>query len=95
MDADEVYFGELYAVPMPAILQSPPHFFGGGLGRGRYRTRTILRTSMRMRVCVSHTRFQIRTRSDVARGFTASLIYAALSGESMRFPYSFSDSYSF
>ena len=30
--------------------------------------------------CVSHTRSQIRTRSDTARGFTASLIYAALSG---------------
>ncbi len=30
--------------------------------------------------CVSHTRSQFRTRSDTARGFTASLIYAALSG---------------
>ena len=24
----------MYAVPAPAILQSPPHFSGGGLGRG-------------------------------------------------------------
>jgi hypothetical protein len=30
--------------------------------------------------CVLHTRSQTRTRSDTARGFTASLIYAALSG---------------
>ena len=25
---------DLYVVPKPAILQSPPHFSGGGLGRG-------------------------------------------------------------
>ena len=34
MSADEVYFWKLNAAPMPAILQSPPHFFRGGLGRG-------------------------------------------------------------
>jgi len=36
MGADEVYFRKLYAEPMPAILPSPPHFFGGGLGRGLF-----------------------------------------------------------
>jgi hypothetical protein len=35
---------------------------------------------MRMSLCFFHTRFQNRSHSDDSRGFTASLIYAALSG---------------
>gem|GEM_PF-2591404 len=35
---------------------------------------------MCVRLLVSHTRFQNRSRSADSRGFTASLIYAALSG---------------
>jgi hypothetical protein len=32
----------MYAVPEPAILQSPPHFFGGGLGRGRFNCQCLI-----------------------------------------------------
>ena len=35
---------------------------------------------MRMSLCFFHTRFQNRSHSDDSRGFTTSLIYAALSG---------------
>jgi hypothetical protein len=35
---------------------------------------------MRMKFYFFHTRFQIRSHSADSRGFTASLIYAALSG---------------
>ena len=69
----------LYIKFIASIFNSPP-LEGCPKGGVVYKTRMRLRTSMRMRVCVSHTRFQIRYHSADSRGFTSSLIYAALSG---------------
>ncbi len=49
-------------------------------GRGGQQNENEIENEYAHGSCVFHTRSQIRTRSDTARGFTASLIYAALSG---------------